>query len=91
MTDSLIKEKQKSSTARCPDASIQGLQVNVLKLSSVNRILHAKYDCRFSFAGMKAQIYDTVRLAGLSPGEILPEVPGQQSLEERQYDLSRMN
>jgi len=30
-------------------------------------------DCRFSFAGMKAQIYDTVRLAGLSPGEILPE------------------
>ena len=29
MTDSLIKEKQKSSTARCADASIQGLQVNV--------------------------------------------------------------
>ena len=30
--------------------------------------------CRFSFAGMKAQIYDIVRLSGLSPGEILPEV-----------------
>lgn len=30
-------------------------------------------DCRFSFAGMKAQIYDIVRLAGLSPGEILTE------------------
>jgi len=29
-------------------------------------------DCRFSFAGMKAKVYDIVRLAGLPPGEVLP-------------------
>ena len=30
-------------------------------------------DCRFSFAGVKSQIYDIVRLAGLEPGQRLPE------------------
>ena len=78
MTDSPIKEKQKSSSARCTYASIQGLQVNA-QVDFMQQNFHLKYDCRFSFAGMKAQIYDTVKLGGLSPGEILPEVPGQQA------------
>ena len=48
--------------------------INIHSLPIHQNQCYLELNYRFSFAGMKAQIYDIVRIAGLSPGEMLPEV-----------------